>query len=114
MNEYQVNNLIVHRTDDVAWLFNLRGGDIPFNPVFLSFAIVSIDSVKLVLVYFIHLFIHSNFRLFVDLNKLSDSIKKDLENENVNLYSYDLFYEQLKQDVQLQDKSHKFCVIFIL
>lgn len=46
MNEYQVNHLIVHRTDDVAWLFNLRGGDIPFNPVFLSFSIVSLDSVK--------------------------------------------------------------------
>lgn len=52
------------------------------------------------------------FRLFVDLNKLSDSIKTDLENDNVNLYSYDSFYEQLKKDVQFQDKSHKFCVIF--
>ncbi|CAF3418743.1 unnamed protein product [Rotaria socialis] len=94
MNEYQVNHLILHRTDDIAWLFNLRGGDIPYNPVFLSFSIISIDHLK----------------LFVDLNKLSESIKNDLENENIQIYSYDLFYEQLKKDVQFQDPSHKFFV----
>ncbi|CAF1547428.1 unnamed protein product, partial [Didymodactylos carnosus] len=40
LKEYQVQHLIVHRTDDVVWLFNLRGADIPYNPVFLSFALV--------------------------------------------------------------------------
>ncbi|CAF1015443.1 unnamed protein product [Rotaria sordida] len=93
MSQYQVDHLIVHRTDDVAWLFNLRGGDIPYNPVFLSYAIISNDYVK----------------LFVDLNKLSDSIKKDLEYDNVNIYSYDCFYQQLKNDLQNKDPSDKFC-----
>ncbi|CAF0952711.1 unnamed protein product [Adineta steineri] len=93
MSEYQVNHLIVHRTDDVAWLFNLRGADIPCNPVFLSFSIVSFDSIK----------------LFVDLNKLSDTLKKDLENENISIYSYDSFYEQLKKHVHSQQSSDKFC-----
>lgn len=62
MSEYQVDHLIIHRTDDVAcksyfiWssflliirigLFNLRGGDIPFNPVFLSFALLSNNSIR--------------------------------------------------------------------
>lgn len=27
--------------DDIAWLFNLRGGDVSFNPVFVSFALIS-------------------------------------------------------------------------
>ncbi|MCA9836790.1 MAG: aminopeptidase P family protein [Trueperaceae bacterium] len=27
--------------DDIAWTFNLRGQDVPFNPVFLSFAFIS-------------------------------------------------------------------------
>ncbi len=93
-------------------LFNLRGGDIPFNPVFLSFAIVSLDHVKLVdFIFLVHLVYFILFRLFVDLNKLSNSLKKDLENENVNLYSYDSFYEQLKKYVQSQQQSDKFCVI---
>ncbi|CAF1059110.1 unnamed protein product [Rotaria sp. Silwood1] len=93
MREYNVDHIIIHRTDDIAWLFNLRGGDIPYNPVFLSYSIVSIDSVK----------------LFVDLNKLSNSIKKDLEDDNVNLYQYDLFHQQLKIDVHSKDSSDKYC-----
>ena len=28
--------LIISRLDDIAWLLNLRGGDIPYNPVFFS------------------------------------------------------------------------------
>ena len=27
-------------------LFNLRGSDIPFNPVFMSYAIVTLDNVR--------------------------------------------------------------------
>ena len=33
--------------DDIAYLFNLRGSDIAFNPVFLAYAIVGIDDVVL-------------------------------------------------------------------
>lgn len=29
--------------DDIAWLFNLRGSDVPYNPVFVSFALIGID-----------------------------------------------------------------------
>ena len=33
--------------DEVAWLFNLRGTDIPFNPLFFSYCYVGLDSIKL-------------------------------------------------------------------
>ena len=29
--------------DDIAWLFNLRANDIPYNPVFVSYAFISLD-----------------------------------------------------------------------
>ena len=29
--------------DDIAWLFNLRGSDIPYNPVFLSHALITLE-----------------------------------------------------------------------
>lgn len=32
---------VVSALDEVAWLFNLRGSDIPYNPVFFSYAIVT-------------------------------------------------------------------------
>ena len=27
--------------DEVAWLFNLRGGDVPYNPVCLAYGVVT-------------------------------------------------------------------------
>jgi len=33
--------------DDIAWLFNLRGSDIAYNPVFLSYALIGMDSAQL-------------------------------------------------------------------
>ncbi|KAL8974303.1 MAG: hypothetical protein Q9197_001448 [Variospora fuerteventurae] len=33
--------LIVSMLDEIAWLFNLRGKDIPYNPVFFSYAAVT-------------------------------------------------------------------------
>jgi len=39
--------LVVTMLDEVAWLFNLRGTDIPFNPLFFSYCYVGLDSIKL-------------------------------------------------------------------
>ena len=39
--------LIVTMLDEVAWLFNLRGTDIPFNPLFFSYCYVGLDTIKL-------------------------------------------------------------------
>ena len=33
--------------DDIAWLFNLRGSDVSYNPVFVSFALISRDTALL-------------------------------------------------------------------
>lgn len=50
-------------------------------------------------------------RLFVDLNKLSPSLQRDLREDNVILHPYDSFYEQLKSDVHQRDPTDKFCVM---
>ena len=39
--------VVVAALDEVAWLFNLRGADIQYNPVFMSYAIVTLDDVML-------------------------------------------------------------------
>ena len=39
--------LVVSALDEVAWLFNLRGGDIEYNPVFISYALITLDSATL-------------------------------------------------------------------
>ena len=37
----------VATVDDIAWLFNLRGSDVSYNPVFLSFALINQDQALL-------------------------------------------------------------------
>ncbi|KAJ1500628.1 hypothetical protein HMI54_010665 [Coelomomyces lativittatus] len=37
------HGILLTALDDIAWLFNLRGSDIPFNPVFFSYAYVPMD-----------------------------------------------------------------------
>lgn len=39
--------LLVTMLDEVAWLFNLRGGDVAYNPVFLSYGVVTADGATL-------------------------------------------------------------------
>ncbi len=33
--------------DEVAWLFNLRGSDVPYNPVFISYGVVTAEGAAL-------------------------------------------------------------------
>ncbi len=37
----------VSTVDDIAWLFNLRGADVSFNPVFLAHALIDPQRVLL-------------------------------------------------------------------
>ncbi|NJK35783.1 MAG: M24 family metallopeptidase [Oscillatoriales cyanobacterium SM2_2_1] len=47
MQHHNAAILPVTKLDQIAWLFNLRGQDIPHNPVFLAYAIVTLDSAYL-------------------------------------------------------------------
>lgn len=59
--------------DDIAWLLNLRGGDVSYNPVFLSHVLVGADTT----------------RLFVDLEKISADLAAELATDGVTLEPYD-------------------------
>lgn len=73
--------------DDIAWLFNLRGGDVLYNPVVLSYAVITLDSVY----------------LFTDKDKLNDEILHKFSKENINLKTY----EEITDFVKNIDKSEK-------
>ncbi|KAJ8091851.1 hypothetical protein PM082_021087 [Marasmius tenuissimus] len=38
--------VVLTALDEIAWLFNLRGSDIAFNPVFFAYAVVHLDDTK--------------------------------------------------------------------
>eukprot|EP00731_Ephydatia_muelleri_P035767 Em0158g7a len=41
--------LVITALDEVAWLFNLRGSDVPYNPVFFAYALITTTAVGLFL-----------------------------------------------------------------
>ena len=47
MRDSGASVLIVSKLDELAWLFNMRGGDIPFSPTFWGFGLVGAHYVRL-------------------------------------------------------------------
>ena len=41
--------LVVTALDEVAWLLNLRGSDIEYNPVFFAYIVITLTEVRYVL-----------------------------------------------------------------
>lgn len=66
----------VSMLDEVAWLFNLRGNDIPYNPVFFSYATITPDTAT----------------LYVDVAKLDDSCRGHLQANHVEVKPYESFF----------------------
>ncbi|XP_066505998.1 xaa-Pro aminopeptidase 2 [Hoplias malabaricus] len=46
-NQYKPTALLLSALDETAWLFNLRGNDIPFNPFFYSYTLLTFDRIWL-------------------------------------------------------------------
>lgn len=44
LSEKKATAMIISMLDEVAWLFNLRGSDIDYNPVFFAYALVTPES----------------------------------------------------------------------
>ncbi|AIL62671.1 aminopeptidase P family protein [Pseudomonas alkylphenolica] len=65
--------------DDIAWLFNLRGSDVSYNPVFVSFALVGQDKAI----------------LFVALSKLDASLCQVLEADGIEVRDYTAIHAAL-------------------
>lgn len=72
---------IIASLDDTGWLLNVRGDDIDFFPLLLSYSIVRMDSVD----------------LYVDETKLNDRILEEFKKVNVTLHPYNDIYEDIKK-----------------
>ncbi|TCD18974.1 aminopeptidase P family protein [Pedobacter psychrodurus] len=66
--------------DDIAWLFNLRGKDVDYNPVVLSFALIAPADVK----------------LFINTQKLLQTDINILNQQGITLHPYYKVTEALK------------------
>ena len=93
MKDKGVDHHLVTTLDDIAWIFNIRGTDVEFNPVAVAFAMIST----------------TNCTLFIDHSKVSKEIETSLQEAGVNLKSYDDITATLtsipSDDVILVDRS---------
>ncbi len=80
MEEHGVTAHIIASLDDVCWLLNIRGDDIDFFPLLLSYAIVKKDGVE----------------LYVDDSKLDDRIQVELAKNQVTIHPYNAIYDDVK------------------
>ena len=81
MKNKKATTHIITTLDDIAWLFNIRGNDVKYNPVVLSYAIITLDNVY----------------LFIDDKKLDENILNELKKENVEIKNYNYIYEFVKE-----------------
>lgn len=72
MSEREADWHFIATLDDIAWLFNLRGSDVSYNPVFVSFAVVG----------------RSSATLFVAEGKVDAALRASLAADGVQLRDY--------------------------
>lgn len=80
MAEKGADSHIIASLDDVCWLLNIRGDDVDFFPLLLSYAVVTMDKAE----------------LYVDSSKLDDRIREELSKNNVSVHPYNDIYEDIK------------------
>ena len=81
MDQKKCDVLMIPALDEIAWLLNLRGNDIPYTPVFLSYLVIKKDSAILCL----------------QESSLSEAIRQKLCKAGVSLAPYDEIQNILSQ-----------------
>ena len=79
MVEAGATHHLLSSLDDIAWLTNLRGADVDYNPVFLAHMLISEDSAT----------------LFVENSKVSAEIANHLDTSGITLAAYESVQEAL-------------------
>lgn len=62
LRDTQATALVLSMLDEVVWLFNIRGADVEFNPVVLSYCVITLEGAH----------------LFIDKSKLSEEVVRHL------------------------------------
>lgn len=76
--------ILISALDDIAYMLNARGFDIPCNPVFMSFLFLSkVEGVM-------------TFTLYINKSKISDEVYKKLQTQNIIIKPYLKIYDDVK------------------
>lgn len=79
MKEAGADTHVVAALDDICWTVNLRGDDVAFSPMLLSYAIITMDGMK----------------YYVDERKLTDEMKAALAADGISVHAYNDVYSDV-------------------
>lgn len=79
MYSSKISHHLLTALDDIAWLLNLRGKDVEYNPVFFAYMLISKDLAT----------------LFIDHKKIPDAINEKLIHDNIHIAPYESLEEHL-------------------
>lgn len=81
MKQLGGNKYLLSSLDDIAWLLNIRGLDIPNNPVAISYAVIT----------------KKKCYLFIDPLKVTEAVRNELEEDGIRVRNYNELEEYLKK-----------------
>lgn len=87
MEEKGADIFVLTSLDDIAWLLNIRGNDVAYNPVVLSYLVLG----------------KKEIRLYLNENVLDSKVRETLEKAGVSFYPYNAIYEDLTK-INLKNK----------
>lgn len=73
------DSIIVSALDEIAWLLNIRGNDVEYNPVVISYVVLEADKCT----------------LFVDANKIDTVARNYLDFNNIDMQPYEAVFEYI-------------------
>ncbi|MEG0470574.1 MAG: aminopeptidase P family N-terminal domain-containing protein, partial [Longicatena sp.] len=80
MNQKHATHHIITSLDDIAWILNMRGGDVECYPVALSYLVLT----------------HNENYLFIDADKLTNELYQEFKANNIVVKDYDAIYDFVK------------------
>lgn len=81
MNETGADIFVVSALDETAWLFNLRGSDLPNNPMFFSYAIISHND--------------NDLRLYVNSSRNNFTLVEEKHLKGITIKDYESIIDDL-------------------
>ncbi len=81
MEEAGAGVFVLASLDDIAWLLNIRGNDVAYNPVVLSYLVLGKNEI----------------RLYINEQVMDDTVRKALTKAGVSFYPYHSVYEDMKK-----------------
>ena len=72
--------LIISALDEIAWLLNIRGNDVEYNPVVISYVVLEADKCT----------------LFVDASKIDSPAQNYLDFNNIDVQPYEAVFDHIR------------------